>query len=111
MFLHPLITLPAYGIMLAAMLLLAVVGEETYAVASGTGAERILGRDARDTLLSRHFRPAFQARDYDAAVADFLLGTAHAHRFVGNYHDESAQLWSRDGRLLVTANQLMYFKA
>ena len=58
------------------VLLLAVVGEETYAVASGTGAERILGRDARDTLLSRHFRPAFQARDYDAAVADFLLGTA-----------------------------------
>lgn len=51
------------------------------------------------------------AEEIAAVGTDFLLGTAHAHRFVGNYHNESAQLWSRDGRLLVTANQLMYFKA
>lgn len=58
------------------LLLLVVVGEEAYAAASGATAERTLSREARDTLLSRSFRPAFQARDYDGAVAGFLLGTA-----------------------------------
>lgn len=60
----------------ATMLLLAVVGEEAYAAASGAAAERILSRETRDTLLSRSFRPDFQARDYDGAVSGFLLSTA-----------------------------------
>nr|WP_194305616.1 thioesterase family protein [Dietzia sp. DQ11-38-2] len=46
-----------------------------------------------------------------AQGTDFILGSVHAHRFHGNYHDESARLWSRDGRLLATSNQLMYFKS
>lgn len=46
-----------------------------------------------------------------AQGTDFVLGSVHAHRFHGNYHDESARLWSRDGTLLATSHQLMYFKS
>jgi acyl-CoA thioesterase len=42
---------------------------------------------------------------------DFILATAHANRFSGGYFDQSAQLWSRNGELLVTTHQLVYFKA
>jgi acyl-CoA thioesterase len=51
------------------------------------------------------------ADEIAAQGTDFLLGSVHSHRFHGNYHDESARLWSRDGRLLATSNQLMYFKS
>ena len=46
-----------------------------------------------------------------AQGTDFFLGSVHAHRFHGNYHDESARLWGRDGTLLATSHQLMYFKS
>ena len=45
-----------------------------------------------------------------AQGTDFLLGSVHSHRFHGNYHDEAARLWGRDGTLLATGTQLMYFK-
>lgn len=51
------------------------------------------------------------ADEIAAQGTDFLLGSVHAHRFHGNYHDESARLWSRDGTLLATSTQLMYFKS
>lgn len=51
------------------------------------------------------------AEEIAAQGSDFLLGAVHSHRFHGNYHDESARLWGRDGTLLATSNQLMYFKA
>lgn len=51
------------------------------------------------------------ADELAAHGADFVLGSVHSHRFHGNYHDESARLWSRDGTLLAVSNQLMYFKS
>ncbi len=46
----------------------------------------------------------------DALGGDFVLGTAHANRFSGGYFDQSAQVWSRDGALLATTHQVVYFK-
>lgn len=51
------------------------------------------------------------ADELEAHGTDFVLGSIHSHRFHGNYHDESARLWSRDGTLLAVSNQLMYFKS
>lgn len=49
--------------------------------------------------------------EVDALGGDFILGTAQASRFYGGYFDQSAQMWSRDGILLATTHQLVYFKA
>lgn len=42
---------------------------------------------------------------------DFILATAHANRFGRGFFDQSAQLWGRDGSLLATTYQIVYFKA
>jgi len=41
---------------------------------------------------------------------DYVLATARANRFARGYFDQSAQLWGRDGELLVTSHQIVYFK-
>ena len=46
----------------------------------------------------------------DALGGDYVLGTAHANRFSGGYFDQGAQLWTRDGALLATSHQIVYFK-
>ncbi|BCI53643.1 acyl-CoA thioesterase [Mycolicibacterium litorale] len=47
-----------------------------------------------------------------AAVGDdYVLATARAHRFSRGYFDQSAELWSYSGELLVTTHQMVYFKA
>lgn len=46
----------------------------------------------------------------DALADDFVLATAHANRFAGGYFDQSAHIWSRDGVLLATTHQAVYFK-
>ncbi|MCV7412097.1 acyl-CoA thioesterase [Mycobacterium florentinum] len=46
----------------------------------------------------------------DALGDGFVLGTAHANRFFGGYFDQSAQLWTRDGVLLASSHQIVYFK-
>jgi len=46
-----------------------------------------------------------------ALGGDYILGTAHANRFDRGFFDQSAQLWSRDGALLATTYQIVYFKA
>lgn len=46
----------------------------------------------------------------DAVGGDYVLGTAHAHRFSGGYFDQSAQLWTRGRALLATSHQIVYFK-
>lgn len=46
----------------------------------------------------------------DALGGDFVLATAHANRFSGGYFDQSAQVWSRDGVLLASTHQVVYFK-
>ncbi|MFE3443603.1 acyl-CoA thioesterase [Nocardia sp. NPDC059180] len=40
-----------------------------------------------------------------------LLATANAQHFGGGYFDQTGQLWSADGTLLVTTHQMVYFKA
>jgi acyl-CoA thioesterase len=49
-------------------------------------------------------------RHLEALGGDFILGTAHANRFDRGFFDQSAQLWSRDGALLATTYQIVYFK-
>ncbi|MGV0853192.1 acyl-CoA thioesterase [Mycolicibacterium phlei] len=46
-----------------------------------------------------------------AAVGDdFVLATARALQFARGYFDQTGQLWSRDGKLLVTTHQTVYYK-
>jgi acyl-CoA thioesterase len=46
----------------------------------------------------------------DGVGNDFVLCTAHANRFTRGYFDQSAQVWTRDGVLLATTHQVVYFK-
>jgi len=46
----------------------------------------------------------------DALGGDYILATAHADRFDRGFFDQNAQLWSRDGVLLATTYQIVYFK-
>ena len=46
----------------------------------------------------------------DTLGGDYVLGIAHANRFSSGYFDQSAQLWTRDGALLATSHQIVYFK-
>lgn len=46
----------------------------------------------------------------DSVGEDFVLGTAHANVFGRGYFDQSARLWSRNGTLLATTHQIVYFK-
>lgn len=46
----------------------------------------------------------------DTVGGDYVLATAHAHRFSGGYFDQSAQVWTRGGALMVTTHQMVYFK-
>ncbi|QLY34670.1 thioesterase family protein [Nocardia huaxiensis] len=39
-----------------------------------------------------------------------ILATARAQHFGNGYFDQSAQLWSEDGKPLATSHQLVYFK-
>lgn len=39
-----------------------------------------------------------------------LLGTADAIRFHGNFHDQQMQLWGKDGNLLASGSQIVWFK-
>lgn len=39
-----------------------------------------------------------------------VLGTADARIFDRGFHDQSAELWSGDGRLLATSHQLVYYR-
>ncbi|MFD4181415.1 acyl-CoA thioesterase [Rhodococcus sp. NPDC058514] len=41
---------------------------------------------------------------------DAVLGSARAQRFGRGYFDQTAELWGRDGALLATTHQLVYFK-
>ncbi len=40
----------------------------------------------------------------------FLLGQARAQAFRNGFFDQTAQLWSESGTLLVTTNQIVYYK-
>lgn len=48
--------------------------------------------------------------ELDRSGDDFVLCTAHANRFSRGYFDQSAQVWARDGVLLATTHQVVYYK-
>lgn len=50
-------------------------------------------------------------RQLDTLGDDFVLASAHANRFSRGYFDQSAHLWSRDGQLLASTHQIVYFKS
>lgn len=54
----------------------------------------------------------FHATEADLAElsASPVLGEADARIFDRGYHDQSAELWSVDGRLLATSHQLVYYR-
>ena len=54
----------------------------------------------------------FHATEADLAELGFqpVLGTAQARIFDRGFHDQSAELWSKNGRLLSTSHQLVYYR-
>ena len=44
------------------------------------------------------------------AGTDYLLGQAQAQAFHDGFFDQSGQIWSRNGHLLVTTHQIVYYK-
>lgn len=58
------------------LLLLAVIGEERYALAAGSNVLRALPQDAQQSLLSRWFRTPFLNRRYDDAVLTVMAQAA-----------------------------------
>jgi acyl-CoA thioesterase len=50
------------------------------------------------------------SRQLGALGGDYILATARADRFDRGFFDQNAQLWSRDGDLLATTYQIVYFK-
>lgn len=53
-----------------------------------------------------HATPADLAAVGDAAV----LGVADSRVFDRGFHDQTAELWSADGRLLATSHQIVYYR-
>ena len=39
-----------------------------------------------------------------------ILGVVDSKIFRQGYHDQSAEIWSSDGQLLATTNQIIYFR-
>lgn len=54
----------------------------------------------------------FHATEAELAAqgSEPLLGIADASRFVANFHDQSMQLWGKDGRLLASGIQTVWYK-
>jgi acyl-CoA thioesterase len=54
----------------------------------------------------------FHATEADLAALGQapVLGTADARIFERGFHDQSAELWSGEGRLLATSHQLVYYR-
>lgn len=60
------------------VLLLMVVGEESYAVAAGSQAKNSLTKESLNMLLANHFRAAFLNREYSRAAGETALALAQA---------------------------------
>lgn len=63
---------------------------------------------AGTVTMTVHFHAS--AADIAAQGSDPVLGVADAHTFTRNFGDQTAQIWSRHGRLLATSTQLAWFK-
>mgnify|MGYP000005739973 CR=1 FL=1 len=49
-------------------------------------------------------------QELESIGGDYVLGSAHANRFSDGYFDQSAHVWARDGALLASTHQIVYFK-
>ncbi len=58
------------------VLLLMVIGEESYALEAGAAAQTALPRDTQTSLLATHFRGDFLQRKYNEAAADLGMQVA-----------------------------------
>jgi acyl-CoA thioesterase len=63
---------------------------------------------AGTVTMTVHFHA--NAAEIAAQGSEPILGIADAHTFTRNFGDQTAQMWSRDGRLLATSTQLAWFK-
>lgn len=66
-----------WGLPEDAVLLLLCVGEESYAVAAGTSARRLLPDQLLTKLLASHLHAPFLGLEYDAAIAAFAAAYAN----------------------------------
>ena len=71
---------------------------------------RRLGRVVPAGTISMNIYFLADQHQLDAVGGDFILGTAHANRFSLGYFDQSAEVFGRDGTLLATSQQIVYFK-
>jgi len=58
--------------------------------------------------MSIHFQASQQ--ELDAIGSDYLLGEAGANRFHRGFFDQHAFVWSRQGDLVASTQQMVYFK-
>lgn len=77
------------------LLMLMVIGEESYALAAGSKAARLLSAEARETLLSTAFRAPFLSRDYDKAAAELFTGLARRLASASDQTVKSDDLFGR----------------
>jgi len=68
---------------------------------------RVLPAGTVSMTVYFHADPETVAAQSDSPV----LATARANRFEQGFFDQSAHLWGRDGILLATSHQIVYFKA
>lgn len=82
------------------MLLVMVIGEESYEVALGESARNLLSPEKAEGLLTAVFRkPYLEERDYDRAVAAFLLEAGdYLQSRTGTYLMEDSALEAFAGR-------------
>lgn len=78
------------------LLLLAAIGEDSYALAAGSEAAQKLPREARNNLLATSFREPFLKQNYNLALASFmgdvseqLARAAKVSVNTGSYFDEA----------------------
>ena len=63
---------------------------------------------AGTVTMTVHFHAS--AAEIAAQGSSPVLGTVDAHTFTRNFGDQTAQIWSRQGRLLATTTQMTWFK-
>lgn len=55
------------------ILLIMIIGEEDYCIASGQEAQKIISKEMADTLLAKYFRAPYLQRNYDEAVGNLMI--------------------------------------
>ncbi|EID16785.1 acyl-CoA thioesterase [Mycolicibacterium phlei] len=71
---------------------------------------RRLGRPVPAGTISMTTYFHVDAAELAAVGDDFVLATARGQQYARGYLDQTGQVWSRDGRLLVTTHQIVYYK-